>query len=159
MVVALYEPASPRFEANTMSARLVTGRAAVSGCCMADSVAARLASIVSMPRAYGRADTARPCARRSFAAATISMAFVICCVFLTLLMRRLMSRIVAMRLPRPAGRAGLSLELRLELGDRRRELRLRRVRQIAILLDRRRHVRVARVDEGEEVLLELLHGL
>ncbi len=39
-------------------------------------------------RAYGRAFIARSCARRSFAAETIFMAFVICRVFFTLRMRR-----------------------------------------------------------------------
>ena len=38
--------------------------------------------------AYGRAAIIRSCARRSFAAATIFMALVICCVFLTLRIRR-----------------------------------------------------------------------
>src|ERR1044072_7727827 len=41
--------------------------------------------------AKGRAELARSCARRSLAAETIFMAFVICCVFLTDLMRRRMS--------------------------------------------------------------------
>src|SRR5947209_17478246 len=45
--------------------------------------------------AKGRAETARSCARFSFAAETIFMAFVICCVFLTDLMRRRMSRRLA----------------------------------------------------------------
>ena len=42
-------------------------------------------------RAYGRAAITRSCARRSFAAETIFMALVICCVFLTERMRRRMS--------------------------------------------------------------------
>src|SRR5262245_64764932 len=42
-------------------------------------------------RANGRAATTRSCARRSFDAATIFMAFVICCVDFTARMRRRMS--------------------------------------------------------------------
>src|SRR3984893_855699 len=45
--------------------------------------AARLAKTLSMRSAYGRADSAAVCARRSFAAATICMALVIFCVALT----------------------------------------------------------------------------
>ena len=45
--------------------------------------------------AYGRAASARSCARRSFAAETICMALVICRVFFTLRMRRRMSKIFA----------------------------------------------------------------
>src|SRR6185503_15730716 len=145
MICALYEPASPRFDANTSTARFLTGRCSVSGWFIAASVAARLDSISCMPRAYGRAATARPCARRSFAAATISMALVICCVFLTLLMRRLMSRRVAI---------ALLLELRLERLDRRGQLLLRRLGQVLLLLHGDRDVRVVLVDELEELLLE-----
>jgi hypothetical protein len=46
---------------------------------------------------YGRAIIIRSCARRSFAAATIFMALVICCVFLTLRIRRLRSMVLGMR--------------------------------------------------------------
>src|SRR3984893_17359351 len=45
--------------------------------------AARLAKTLSVRWAYGRADSAAVCARRSFAAATICMALVIFCVALT----------------------------------------------------------------------------
>src|SRR6202021_3220872 len=48
-------------------------------------------------RAYGRAAKALSCARRSRAAATNFMARVICCVFLTERMRRLMSSCVGIR--------------------------------------------------------------
>src|SRR5690606_40945990 len=43
--------------------------------------------------AYGRAVSTDCCARRSLVADTSSIAFVICWMFLTLLMRRLISRI------------------------------------------------------------------
>src|SRR5436305_9510601 len=66
-----------------------------SGCAAASSVwlAARAAfcSMRSSMVAYGRAASTRSCARRSFAAETIFMALVICCVFLTDRMRRRMS--------------------------------------------------------------------
>ena len=42
-------------------------------------------------RAYGRAANMASCARRSLAAETIFIAFVICCVLLTLRIRRRMS--------------------------------------------------------------------
>ena len=45
----------------------------------------------SMICAYGRAAITRSCARRSLAAETIFMAFVICCVFFTDRIRRRMS--------------------------------------------------------------------
>ena len=50
-----------------------------------------LASIRRDSRANGRVDTTRSCARRSLDAATIFIAFVICCVFFTARMRRRMS--------------------------------------------------------------------
>src|SRR6476659_2510444 len=50
--------------------------------------AATLDSTRCICTAYGRAFTTRSCARRSFEAATIFIAFVICCVFLTARIRR-----------------------------------------------------------------------
>ena len=50
-----------------------------------------LASTRRASRANGRVATTRSCARRSFDAATIFIAFVICCVDLTARMRRRMS--------------------------------------------------------------------
>ncbi len=44
---------------------------------------------------YGRSASVRSCARRRRAAATIFIAFVICCVFLTLRIRRRMSIVFA----------------------------------------------------------------
>ena len=50
-----------------------------------------LASTRRASRANGRVATTRSCARRSFDAATIFIAFVICCVDFTARMRRRMS--------------------------------------------------------------------
>jgi hypothetical protein len=50
-----------------------------------------LASRRRASRANGRVDITRSCARRSLDAATIFIAFVICCVFFTARMRRRMS--------------------------------------------------------------------
>src|SRR5438876_9618399 len=50
--------------------------------------AATLASTRCICAAYGRAFMIRSCARRSFDAATIFIALVICCVFLTARIRR-----------------------------------------------------------------------
>ena len=51
----------------------------------------RFANTLRSCSAYGRALKTRSCARRSRAAATVFMAFVSCCVFLTDRMRRRMS--------------------------------------------------------------------
>ena len=74
-----------------------------------DSSAHPLLDERAVPKADGRAPIIRSCARRSFDAATIFIALVICCVFLTDLMRRRMSKrlgIVAnfMLRPRPAAK-------------------------------------------------------
>src|ERR1700716_3728824 len=56
--------------------------------------------------AYGRAAITRSCARRSLAAETIFMAFVICCVFFTDRIRRRMSIKLGM-VYMPSGHCGL----------------------------------------------------
>ena len=63
-----------------------------------------------IPWAYGRSDSMRSCARRSFADATSSMARVIFAVLRTESIRRLMSRwVVTPRPPRRPARGGISL--------------------------------------------------
>ena len=61
------------------------------GCSSGSTRVARLLSVLSMSRANGRAPTMRSCARRSFDAATVFIALVICCVDDTARMRRRMS--------------------------------------------------------------------
>ena len=72
-----------------------SSRTASSGCCAASSFEAAAAATFANMRfkisLYGRAAMVRSWARRSFAAETIFMALVICCMFLTLRMRRRMS--------------------------------------------------------------------
>src|SRR5579871_2579029 len=78
-----------------------SGRRASSGCeatCSSDPAAA--ATSASKPRKaalYGREASTRSWARRSFAAETIFMALVICCVFRTERMRRRISIRLGMR--------------------------------------------------------------
>src|SRR5215470_16043535 len=70
--------------------------------------------------AYGRALTTRSCARRNFAAETVFIALVSCCVFLTDRIRRRISRRLGI-----SGRAALfSLELCLRFLQYRPKLAL-----------------------------------
>src|SRR5512143_2680345 len=82
---------------------------------------------------------ARSCERRSFDAATIFTAFVICCVFLTLRIRRRMSiRFATSSAPSALGLLRLGPggeEDLLRLSDRRRERRLDLLRELAGLPD------------------------
>ena len=78
-----------------------------------------LASTRRASRANGRVATTRSCARRSFDAATIFIAFVICCVDFTARMRRRMSMSDGM-LPLLLGRCRRGRELLAEFLERRR---------------------------------------
>ena len=68
-----------------------TARSSSSGCAVGSTRDARLFSTRRISLANGRACTMRSCARRSLDAATIFIAFVICCVDLTARMRRRIS--------------------------------------------------------------------
>ena len=100
---------------------LLGSRCASSGCPRCSSsraAAATFASTLRSTPAYGRAAIIRSCARRSFAAETIFMALVICCVFLTQRMRRRIS-ISARHVAYAATASALSFTKRvLELVDR-----------------------------------------
>ena len=87
-------PQSPLSAVTTMSSVGAAGRsaaAASNGCSAGSTRVARLFSTPSISRANGRAPVIRSCARRSFDAATVFIAFVICCVDLTARIRRRMS--------------------------------------------------------------------
>src|SRR5438874_2105721 len=94
MTFELNAPQRPLSAVTTTSSTFFSSRAWRSGC---SSSSTRVAMEVSTSRsaaAYGLAAKMRSCARRSFAAATIFMALVICCVFLTLRMRRRRSMVL-----------------------------------------------------------------
>src|SRR5206468_5081380 len=103
----------------------------------------------TLPRslAYGRAPMTRSCARRSFAAATIFMALVICCVLLTERSRRRMSISEAIVL-RGRGLRVVLDEAILDLLDRLAEGFLGRLLQFS-----RRH------DGGEDLPVSALQML
>src|SRR5579859_7338830 len=98
----------------------------------------------------------RSCARRSFAAETIFIALVICCVLRTDRMRRRMSIRLGI------GRRGLLLlgkEARLELLDRVLQLRAQRVVESLLLANLRPDSGMRVVDEHVEILLEFAAAL
>src|SRR3954464_7560979 len=104
--------------------------------------------------AYGRAVTARSCARRSFAAETIFMALVICRVFFTLRMRRRMSRMFA-KLCSYRHCLTRTHKRLLEIVERLLQIRLDRVVERLLLLDRLRQVRIDRVHVLVQLGLEV----
>ena len=80
-----------------MTQRFLTGRASISGWLKPTVPDAASAIITFKSAAYGRPTSAACCALRIFAAATICIALVIWAVFLTDLIRRRMSRVLAMK--------------------------------------------------------------
>src|SRR5258706_5804617 len=91
MMLVLKLPQSPLSAETTMTSVLLSGRGSRttrSGCAAEPTRAATLPSTRCIWTAYGRAAVMRSCARRNFDAATIFIAFVICCVFLTARTRR-----------------------------------------------------------------------
>src|SRR5205807_9671197 len=87
--------------AKPLSPVISTSRTRVSGRCarsgFSPAVSSDATAAATFPNTfrnrapYGRDEITRSCARRSFAAETIFMALVICCVFLTERMRRRIS--------------------------------------------------------------------
>src|SRR4051812_23386756 len=95
----------------------------------------------------------RSCARRSFDAATIFIALVICWVFLTERIRRRRSMRDGI-----SGRRGLSGgEVRGEFLDRLVQRRLQLVVELLLLADPAEQLRVARFDEAVELGLVGAH--
>ena len=95
VMFALNAPANPLSPLITTSSTRFSGRVANSGCRRLPVSSSKIStrrvsdsSTLVIIFAYGRAASARSCARRSFAAETIFMALVICRVFFTLRMRR-----------------------------------------------------------------------
>src|SRR3972149_5618511 len=103
--------------------------------------------------AYGRAFMMRSCARRSFDAATIFMAFVICCVFLTARIRR--RRSISDGISR---RGRLSRrEIAREFLDRPVEHALQLLVELLALDDAAEDLGIPRVDERIQLGLEGAH--
>src|SRR3954471_16001601 len=106
----------------------------------------------------------RSCARRSREAATIFIAFVICCVDLTARTRRRMSKsegISYCSSPRALRRGGLARggERLAELLQGLIEIRLDRIAQLLLGRERREELRAARVEELVQVRLVGAHVL
>src|SRR6478672_7544112 len=96
----------------------------------------------------------RSCARRSFAAETIFMALVICCVFLTERMRRRMSMRLGM-----GGRGHLRYEARFELFDELGDAAAQVVVQRLLGGDVRQNLAVRVLREPVQLRLELAADL
>src|SRR6266446_6151586 len=91
MTLVLKLPHSPLSPVTTITSVLPSGRGSrmvSNGWIDGSTRDATLCSTRCICTAYGRAFIIRSCARRSFDAATIFMALVICCVFLTARIRR-----------------------------------------------------------------------
>src|SRR5713226_2236106 len=91
MTFVLKLPHSPLSAVTTITSVLLSGRRSrtvSSGWIDGSTRDATLCSTRCICTAYGRAFMMRSCARRSLDAATIFIAFVICCVFLTARIRR-----------------------------------------------------------------------
>src|SRR5262249_28117225 len=138
---------SPRSLVRTSRSTRSSGRRARSGCASGPTPAATAANISVSFAAYGRARSAASCARRSFAAATIFIALVICCV----------ERTVALRFRR-AFRLGMDSrrEVLPEVRERGVELDLHVVRQVLLLADQLQDVGVLCLEEGVELALVAL---
>src|SRR6185503_1640950 len=106
-----------------------------------------LSSTRRASRAYGRVAITFSCARRSLDAATIFIAFVICCVDLTARTRRRMSISEGM-----SGRRG-GRELFAEFLDRALERRLQLVIEVLLLHDGGEDAGVTRFEEAIQPLL------
>src|SRR5262245_2214579 len=91
MAFVLKLPQSPLSPVTTMTSVLLSGRGSrtvSNGWIEGSTRVATLDRTRCICDAYGRAFMMRSCARRSFDAATIFIALVICCVFLTARIRR-----------------------------------------------------------------------
>src|SRR5512142_87439 len=138
LTLALKAPARPLSPATTIRSTFFSSRSARSGCRASRTRAETLASTSRSDAAYGRAAITRSCERRSFAAATIFIARVICWMFLTDRSRRRMSI-----------RDAMALYFAFAFALRRLRLRVR------VLLE---EARLEVLDRGDERLLgDLLH--
>src|SRR3984957_20092356 len=132
------------------------GRLSSSGWSDASTRTATLASTRCICTAKGRAFMIRSWARRSFDAATIFIALVICCVFFTARMRR--RRSISDGIDHSSRGCGLSRrEVARELlhGGSQRGLQL--IVELFLLRDATEQIRVAIVDELMELGLECPH--
>src|SRR5439155_16738930 len=161
MRLVLNAPARPLSAVIRTNKTRRSSRRASSGFSVARSSPA--AAAATLPRTlrsippYGREAMVRSCARRSFAAETIFMALVICCVFLTERMRRRISIRLGICLYR---RLGLRKSF-LELLHSRLDLRLQVFIQHLFGPDVFEDGGVSVIDEFVQLFLEpaaILHG-
>src|SRR5512142_1878454 len=156
MMFVLKLPQSPLSAVTTITSVRLAGvgsRSASSGCADGSTRVARLARTRCICCAYGRALIIRSCARRSFDAATIFIALVICCVFLTARIRRRRS----MREGISGGGRLSRREVADELLHRGVQRRLELIVELLLLGDAAEQLRVARLDELVEPGLERAH--
>src|SRR5687768_3034231 len=173
MTLVLKLPHRPRSAVITNSSTLPpafgTFRSSSRGWADGSTRDARLFSTRCICEANGRACCVRSCARRSFDAATIFMALVICCVDFTARMRRRMSNSDGMVSSYQLSAVG-SLRAFSSRFRRRRELvaellqgliqvRLDLVGELALLGDRLQQLRPSGVEELEQLDLEVAHAL
>src|ERR1700686_3138691 len=131
-------------------------RLSSSGWSDASTRTATLVSTRCICTANGRAFMIRSCARRSFDAATIFIALVICCVFFTARMRR--RRSISDGICHSSRGCGLSRrELARELLHGRGQRALQLIVELLLLRDSPEQIRVPIVDELIELGLERTH--
>src|SRR6185436_10770499 len=153
MMLALKAPHRPLSAVITTTSTRSPPRSSSSGWASSSLREAMLCSTSSILRAYGRAANIASCARRSLAADTIFIALVICCVLLTLRIRRRMSIRAGMLLGSRA-RSGLGrLVERAERGESGLQLLAELALQVLLLGDRLHHWRLAAREPGQELLL------
>src|SRR6185503_14713909 len=153
MMLALKAPHRPLSAVITTTSTRSPPRSSSNGWASSSLREAMLCSTSSILRAYGRAANIASCARRSLAADTIFIALVICCVLLTLRIRRRMSIRAGMLLGSRA-RSGLGrLVERAERGERGLQLLAELALQVLLLGDRLHQWRLAAREPGQELLL------
>src|SRR5512139_3225676 len=165
MMLVLKLPQSPLSEVITTSTvrepSRASSRSASSGSVDGSTRAATPPSTRSIWLANGRAFTMRSWARRSFDAATIFIALVICCVDLTARMRRRMSICEGMLDRAPPRRLLGRLERFAGFPQRRLDLRPELIVEDPLLPEADENRRPPRLDEPVELLLvtlDLGHG-
>src|SRR5262245_34247457 len=148
-MLALKPPHSPLSEEITTSSTRSVPRSCSSGCRLLSARLTTLFSTSSIRRANGRAANTASWARRSRAEETIFMARVICCVLLTLRIRRRRS----MRAGTFPGSGLRGLERGAELGEGGLQLVAHVALQVLLLGDGLQDLREAALQESVQLLL------
>ena len=111
LMFALNAPQRPRSAVMTSNRMRSSERISRSGCDTSSNREVKLPRTLFNCSAYGRALNTRSCARRSFAAETVFIAFVNCCVFFTDRIRRRISNRLGIVMPRGLVRSWIVLWL------------------------------------------------